>query len=1606
MGDITREKLNEFRKDHRRGRRFTALFLVASLMVSTAVGYGLRQTGISATADYFCGQEEHVHSEDCYAEEYICGLEAGETEPTEALHIHTQDCYEEQQVQVCGFGAHTHGEDCYTLQPGELVCGTQEHVHEEDCFDEDGNQVCDLEEHTHGESCYAPGEPILTCQEPEHSHEESCFETQTVLICALPTEPQEPVIHEHTEKCLEKVLTCGQEEHVHTELCLSDETADVEGPEEWAANAGNPETGNWALDLLGVASHQLGYTQSERNFILDENGERTYYTRYGDAYGDPYGSWNGMFLAYCLKYAGVPESVIPRRAGTASLLADMAGSERLLQPDGYAPQPGDIAAFEGRVGVIGETGDLLTVICGDVDGQVAEVSVAASAVSAFIRVAEEEDGQEAFTTLEEKCVDLKDYTTSVKLSYGNPNTDVFIDNDHQDPKIVLKDGDPVKIYINYAFGQGVRTDRASYDLPSSITTTQTVGEVKNDDGVIVGSFTIKNGKIDITYNENAWEGNTQHTGYVYFEGNASLNESENETEVVFPGAGKITIEKKEEDKEYGYNLAKSIVKAGEDGNQIFQMQDDGSVRVSYRVTLTATGKDGSGLDDLTIADILNREQWNTNGALKGWFDKDSFKLVKSGSEENLFESGKVSRPTPDNESENPTAEIKNLPPLTQKDESYTLTYDVIIPASEFTGNEAKSVKNWVKTDDNHNTQNTDARKDRKLQKSSGYNDSTGRITWTVTVNNTLGSVKNYQVWDELPADLQGKVYGDIEITDGNGRPIGTLKKGSQGFKDFFDPNVGYTFEDGSNPPYRFVYETTVPEFTDGQSEVTVTNTAKLIPEGEEQISVTQSQTVSNERWTVSKKRGTVEGDQVLWGIGAANTLGSKHFTVTDTIMKPRIVNGGEAKLGAHYAVQAELEKAFRGEYSENGAGLYVLLDDGNGNQEKVFWGTDREDVTFTVTYTTLPETEAVTGFTIDVVSTQKLVKGIYLSAYPTHVDFSQTPDGETWAFENNVKVDQSSSSDTFLFTKSSDFKKEYSTDNGNTWQQKGSVSLDRVQYGLFYRIVLTLEEGHTGKITVTDILPKGVKFINNDFGTIIDGEWKWWLNGSPKYDSETNELTFVIVPQDTQRHTVVIRYKVDIIDDPDWSNSLITEKNYHNVAKWEEQETEAEASTLVKRFNTTLSKEAQQIGTSNRIQYTVVINPNREDLADGKDSFTLEDTLRLENGITGRLLPGSFKLYYLSEKGGALDLSNSAPIIKLDWKAADPTHFAVTVPNQTALVLRYVFEIDMDSVPAGTVDINVNNSIGIGGKTSAYKKISIQDQKAGGGFNGDKFELLKIDADTGLLVSGAMFNIKAYEGTAWSDVWSGEISDGQIDFGITDTASSGTSEKTNLHPGVLYSIQETQAPENYQLDSEPRYVIFCADTNYTDVFREATGGGTSVLGPDGEEITAQSVTYLSSSGTNTLELENQYTHLDVEKVWRDQKNNQVDAPVDAIQVQLKRFKAGDIAHKEDVGEPVTLTKNTNWSYSWSSLSKDYYYTVEEVLPDDWKIWTVSYVNNGGIQTGKITITNVLSDEYTYELPKTGGTGTNAYVLLGLLATVMAIGGLIVNRKKFIGVNER
>ena len=149
------------------------------------------------------------------------------------------------------------------------------------------------------------------------------------------------------------MLTCPLPEHHHTVACLSDTSADVETPEEWqAANDEAVMTGNWDEDLLSVAKTQLGYEQSEKNFEIDPADGVTlhYYSRYGQSYGNPYGEWDVMFLSYCLKYAGIPQSAIPQEASVLSLRSSMSDMDWLLDgEDGSAANVGDIVIYNKYV---------------------------------------------------------------------------------------------------------------------------------------------------------------------------------------------------------------------------------------------------------------------------------------------------------------------------------------------------------------------------------------------------------------------------------------------------------------------------------------------------------------------------------------------------------------------------------------------------------------------------------------------------------------------------------------------------------------------------------------------------------------------------------------------------------------------------------------------------------------------------------------------------------------------------------------------------------------------------------------------------------------------------------------------------------------------------------------------------------------------------------------------------------------------------------------------------------------------------------------------------------------------------------------------------------
>lgn len=371
MNDILKTYMERFRENRHTLRRYTAFVLALAMITTLFVNWQLHGVGISMTAQYQCGEEEHTHTADCYTKVLTCGYEEGELENADevaAAAATSQPTVEAEPAPLSlepqiEFVPHEHTDDCYT-EVQTLTCMEEEHVHDDDCFDpEDGSLICDKFEHTHDESCYTT-EYELTCGLEEGELVEQVVEpTQSAALAAMAVaEPValapmvdtvEPIYHHHTDACYEEVLTCPLPEHHHTVACLSDTSADLETPEEWqAANAEAVMTGNWAEDLVSVAQTQLGYEQSEKNFEIDPADGVTlrYYSRYGQSYGNPYGEWDVMFLSYCLKYAGIPQSAIPQEASVLALRSSMSDMDWLLDgEDGSAANVGDIVIYNKYV---------------------------------------------------------------------------------------------------------------------------------------------------------------------------------------------------------------------------------------------------------------------------------------------------------------------------------------------------------------------------------------------------------------------------------------------------------------------------------------------------------------------------------------------------------------------------------------------------------------------------------------------------------------------------------------------------------------------------------------------------------------------------------------------------------------------------------------------------------------------------------------------------------------------------------------------------------------------------------------------------------------------------------------------------------------------------------------------------------------------------------------------------------------------------------------------------------------------------------------------------------------------------------------------------------
>lgn len=1594
-------------------------------------------------------------------------------------HQHTDDCYQEVKTLTCYEEEHVHTDDCFDPEDGSLICDLFEHTHDDSCYTIEYELVCGLEE---GELVEEPNPDYVPVDEEAFA----AFDDAVALQPVVDDSSLDTPVHHHTDACYEEVLVCGLPEHHHTVNCLSDPLADVEDEETWSAKTNVSLTGAWADDLTAVAKSQLGYQQSERNFKLDDEDQTTvrHYTRYGAWYGNAYGAWDVMFLSYCLNYANVPQTTVPQRAGVQALRSDLRGSEWLkaaaevelvpgdivfynsittetvaveedapqimddsadadiallsLEPVAAEPQTEERTVSTETVGIVSDvdadTGTL-TVISGDVDGKVAEVSLRADEITDVIDLAaagkapEEEpetvpEENEGFSAkvewigetveqdadypmmmameLNDSGINLSDHITNVVISKKEGKNWVPIEDEYR-----FKDGEAVQVELSYQLSGGIvssKNDTLTYHLPAGLTLTEDnvngkVYRLKE----VVGSYTIsKSGEVKMTFTNKEILDGAPFTGDFTFEADVDYSQAGADGKVIFNDDFNLIIKKPDGD----IAVKKGLDKEGYAGADRFNYGDkNGNYYLRWHVQ--ASTEKGTGGKTVRIGDQLNGDssgsfQSGSGVQVLGSYVENSVKVFKlkagQNAPGNLVPSNEY-KLTVSNENElSRFILVEDLPAL-EPGESYILCYTTKVTPEEMNNkckdNDGKIYnKGLAGIEDAPDVVTKDATYVsfwRRLSKDGTLKED-GTIEWTITLKaaaNGYGEfLRGYTVKDVIPAGLT--VKGDVTV-EADGENFATIT--AQTLKD------GYTIPDDSKAmSYTFTFRTDAPT-QDGA----VTNKATAT-KGSDTFTAEKELVFGKGDWGVSKKHVSTNSDGVAsWDIVVTNTLGGTNFTLVD-VMDARDANNQRLNVDAdgprHWFYKSDLETAVQ-------KSLKLTLRDGNTKDYADVW--DKLTIeAFSDYHAQAPVTDDTTRARAFKITVKDLpVRRMELTV-TTHEDRDKVTNGETRKYVNWASVEGTGKSkdaqDTY--TRIDSFEKKVSTDKGNTYNKGSTVAYKDVgDKRLCYSVALTTDAGQTKEIVIVDTLPLNTKYLESQTELLVDGKK---VDKNNKADENNHwsavcdnngTLTLHLSNYNTdgQSHTVQFLYKVKISDDPSWKDLSVSQISYKNTAKWGKEE--SSTATTVTRDATEVKKTGEQVKENgqptNRVRYTVYINPSRKRLNNG-EPLTLQDKLELKAGADAYGDLSTVKFYSYEFSGGQPTIGDELLEGVCQILPPDKGYWLqVRVPDETAIVMQYECEID----PGTAVTPELSNSVYLNDTKKDGINTEVHHNSSGATVKMGQLLLNKMDSYTGMPLKGAQFSIEYYDKqkekwTPWDTRSTGES--GKITLGVTTTGESNT-----LKTDTLYRLVEMEAPANYKLDQTPHYVLFAQETEDHEAAYQAATGTANNLIVDGVTVEKNSIVFGSDVKTTTMEIRNTYQELTVVKSWLDKDTGKsVEAPVTEVKVQLYSMNK-DGSGKTAVGEEVSLNSENKWSYTWPSTDtpatdnegNPCYYIVEEATTG---CWTLETSNNNGIQTGKIYLRNYVYS--SYELPSTGGMGTMPFAAVGGMLTVGAA-LLLAKRKK-------
>lgn len=1049
----------------------------------------------------------------------------------------------------------------------------------------------------------------------------------------------------------------------------------------------------------------------------------------------------------------------------------------------------------------------------------------------------------------------------------------------------FEDGDHVMVDIDYKLPAGVvdsTTRTITYKIPEAIKLSdEESGIVYASNGLAVGTYHItKDGKITIHFNEEFATGEP-FAGYITFNGTLSAKDAGEGGKVIFGGdGGEITINPSEE--QYDLNMSKKA-----------KLNSDGTVGYTIKAS-TNNGTEGT----VKIEDKFS--DWDSATAK---YDESSFTVKKV--DKNGTKTDVNAKPSINGNS----FTIDNLPEL-EAGESYEVTYKATATPDNVDG--SGSLTNSVKGTSGETSRETSTTiqiSNSMIYKYGGYDQNTGKMNWTITINPDRKNIGGYVLKDKIDNGLTIPTPLTVKKSDGTTFEITSLP---------------YTFPDGSNDKYTIEYQTDAPKENGN-----VNNTA-YFSKGDKSYESGTTVGVWHRDWgltkTVSSQSVSDDGKTLTNKWQAYITLPDKEITsVTySDVIKNGTSSDDKGFNGEHYAILSELKQ----EILAN-----IQLKDKDGNV------IPNSDLNITMKfYSDEDKKKEVTANDAHVKSFVVTVKkndnsafigqSLLISSYHTIADLKDVKEGISYQYVNKGIVNKKESEASVHYTKPKKLVKQgYGkvNDSQNEKYSSGNVNTNYLSHNgkLYYRIIYTPDSND--EISFTDTLPKGTKLVEtalrSDYKVsprkdnpaersspeavyYFNDNWEQYCDGDQNntdiskyfkysYDQSTNKVTFTFMPgynktdgdwQTNRNHpngAIAVYYVVDITNDEFWNDLKNESKEYSNLLEYEGKEQKQE--TKVERNTPVVSKFGRQIDNTTKIEYTVNINPAGKDLDPNSDNIVLRDELELDSKYSAYIDASSLKLYEYdsseeNNRGNLIDSSRYQ--VQMDTQNNVLT---ITLSDELACVLVYQYDFDVGKAASP----RISNNVVLQGEFSSNDETVIDTTDSSAGVVRGKMSIFKVDGnDYSKTLPGAKFTLSVFnpDTNKWDIIRAGNSEEfvtnenGEISF-------TGTNIDRFLSAFNLYRVVETEAPAGYERNETPYYFsIYQADQHKTKQDAIAEMYNREIFTKS--QIDPNEVWFVPNNKEVSMYIPNDSNSIYVKKVWVDSENKEITNHPDSIDVRL------------------------------------------------------------------------------------------------------------------------